>query len=225
MFVNVPLQIPQPGRVISKPSVLCTEFIKASCFILRCRLHYILLYSIFCPILYPYWIDRRYPCLFQWRIYTWNWVGLEKDTSFVGRGASSFHPSFSHRTIPTPSPFPHSSPTIREETEKSISGTAPAIVLLQWVLGFFNFLVCLPVNRRDSNVPLWTSQFDPAGLRLCDSRVQCAHKWCHPRCGIRARLLWVRMGREAPYPDVMFWAPWSWEEAELLVGTKKLGIK
>lgn len=225
MFVNVPLQIPQPGRVISKPSVLCTEFIKASCFILRCRLHYILLYSIFCPILYPYWIDRMYPCLFQWRIYTWNWVGLEKDTSFVGRGASSFHPSFSHCTIPTPSPFPHSSPTIREETEKSISGTAPAIVLLQWALGFFNFLVCLPVNRRDSNVPLWTSQFDPAGLKLYDSRVQCAHKWCHPRCGIRARLLWVTMGREAPYPDVMFWAPWSWEEAGLLVGTKKLGIK
>lgn len=163
MFVNVPLRIPQPGRVISKPSVLCTEFIKASCCILRCRLHYILLYSIFCPILYPYWIDRMYPCLFQWRIYTWNWVGLEKDTSFVGRGASSFHPSFSHRTIPTPSPFPHTSPTIREEMEKSISGTAPAIVLLQWVLGFLTFWsVCLSIGVTVMY------HFGPASLTLQD---------------------------------------------------------
>lgn len=46
----------------------------------------------------------------------------------------------------------------------------------------------------------------------------------HLRCGIRAWFLRVR--RKSPYPDIMFWAPWSRGDAELLVETKeKLGKK
>lgn len=53
-------------------------------------------------------------------------MGLEEETSFVGRGASSLHLSFSHRTTPAPPPSPHPSPAIREETGESTSGPAPA---------------------------------------------------------------------------------------------------
>lgn len=117
----------------------------------------------------------------------------------MGRGALSSHLSSS---LNSSSPLLHFSSPIREGIEENflvrslflnndnnegLSSTCSCSPRV--VTGFFNFLVFLPVIRHESYTLPWSSPFDPAVLRPCDSLAQCAHLVTSPEVQHRGMVI------------------------------------